>query len=472
MTSEDHPIELPEHSPVSLPDIFPMDEVVVDGEEHIYQVYQGNQGPLPEDEYTLNKAPITEIRSVRGVNNESEYEFEQGVDYKLSQDSERIVWINGDRPDPGTVFYVTYRSDSIIGRYGETADEELDVIKHTLEEAIKSKFISTAEGVELDRIGSLFGPVIGKRRGRDDEQYRIYLESVVQSFISRGTVTGIKLAISAGTDIPVEDITIDEDFENNEYEVIVIPNTPVDVALLETISDIADPSGIKQILTRFPIFEDTGITDSTSISEGIQFSEDMTVADSVANFGFGNEGAIFEGVAMDETVAIDPNKNAFTDTMFGDDAFAIDPRTTETFEDVDATDTIENVEPVNKNAHRWENTSDPDVETRWTFFEWTEILDFDRAAADTAFFDDAVTIPAKAAITTDTSGSVDSVTIRFNVASTTDTTFTDDAVTIPPKDATTADTGGSDDTVTNVSQTLVAWDTNDWNSLKWTQEHN
>ena len=132
MTSEDHPIELPEHSPVSLPDIFPMDEVVVDGEEHIYQVYQGNQGPLPEDEYTLNKAPITEIRSVTGVNNESEYEFEQGVDYKLSQDSERIVWINGDRPDPGTVFHVTYRSDSIIGRYGETADEELDVIKHTL----------------------------------------------------------------------------------------------------------------------------------------------------------------------------------------------------------------------------------------------------------------------------------------------------------------------------------------------------
>jgi len=232
----------------------------------------------------------------------------------------------------------------------------------------------------------------------------------------------------------------------------------------------------------------------------------MTVADTIANFGFGTEGAIFEDIVTDDAVIVNDNKFSTTDTAFSDDAVLIDPNQNTVSEDIGSADegvanraeanetlatddafaidpnlttkleniTIEEtvgVEPSNKNAHEWEDDGEPST-TGWNFFEWTEILDFVRSASETAFADDAATVPPKDAVTTDSFFSADSVEVRFNVESVSDTAFTDDAVTIPPKDATTADTGGSSDTVTNISSTLVAWDTQDWGDLQWVQQHN
>jgi len=326
---------------IELPDIFPQDEIIVEDEEHYYRVFQGDNGPLPDEEYTLGKAPIDEIQSVTGIVNDAEYEFKKGSDYRLSDDAERILWIDGDRPDPNTRFYVTYRSESIISRYVESGNEEFERIEHKLAESISSNFINVdeesdtgqASGVELDQIGELFGPIIGARRGRSDLQYRIYLESVVQSFISRGSVRGIKLAISAATDVPIEDITIDENFEDNEYEVIVVPNTSVNVTVLQDIADIADPSGVEQITTRFPVDDQIIMQDGhyeldsnnnkifvsgPNIKHGLQFADQMGVDDNNAN----NRRESLDNSLFNDSVTIPPKDATTTDTTTADDTIS------------------------------------------------------------------------------------------------------------------------------------------------------
>jgi hypothetical protein len=597
-----------------LPEIFPQDDVLVEGEEHTFKVSEIEDFGTGDDtraqyEYTLDKAPIEVIQSVQGVDQDgnsrtfnngedyeltaktetviSDYEYEEGradayilrynvdfgtgvvtddsgdsytngTDYAIeSSDShygDNLVWLDGgDTPEdneqftvrydvtfPTSVlqwqtdadnlpransrFYVTYRADSIISRYLDAHEDKLDDVNHALQEVINNKFVDSASAEALDELGKLFGPTIGKRRGRNDQQYRIYLKSVVQSFVSRGTVNGIKLAVSAATDIPIEDIEINEDFGQVQYEIQVQATTPVTVELLEEVAEIADPSGVDQVGTRFVTDPDEmEVNDQLSVTEGQQLFDDMAVADTTANFGFGTEGAIFEDVVTDDgvivndnkfvttdvfgsddAVLIDPNKNTVPDemaaadegvanraeaneTLATDDAFAIDPRTTDVPETVDATDTIAtprgfadeivdisevlNVEPSNKNQHRWEDDGEPST-TGWNFFEWTELIELARALSDTAFVDDAATVPPKDAIVSDEFASADSVEVRFNVESVSDTAFLDDAVTIPPKDAITADTSGSADAVTNVSSTLVAWDTNDWGAFDWTPQHN
>lgn len=267
---------------VDLPDIFPRGTVDVSDEQHLYRVFEGTTSDESKDEYTLDKAPIKEIQSVIGTKNGGEYEFVNGTDYELSSDSERLVWLNGDRPDDNTNFRVNYTARSIIDRYIESGESELDDAEKDLENALSSKFVDEATGDELDEIGKLFGDTVGSRRGRTDPQYRFYLKSVARSFISRGTKSGIKAAISAATEVPVEDITISEDFQNNAYEVVVIPNTPVKSEILNEVAQIADPSGIKLRSTRFEISPDTiGVDDSVGSVLPIQTNESFVANDAV-----------------------------------------------------------------------------------------------------------------------------------------------------------------------------------------------
>lgn len=582
-----------------LPEIFPQDEVSVEGEEHTFKVSQLDSGTQKQYEYTLNKAPIAEINSVQGIDEDGNSRtFSNGVDYELASKTDAvsstftfdpdsseyllrypldtgtdsvidesgdtyvngtdyairdsddhygdlIEWLDGgdtpenneeftvsydvtfpssvlqwqtnaeNLPQADSIFYVTYRADSIISRYIDAHEEELNNVDEALQEVINNKFIDTASGEALDELGKLFGPTIGKRRGRSDEQYRIYLKSIVQSFVSRGTVNGIKLAISAATEVPLDDIQINEDFDKVQYEIQLQAATPVTVKLLEEVAEIADPSGVDQARTRFVTDPDEMVVqESLSITEGQQFFDDMAVSDDTGIFNRSN----FEDVTLDDATAVNPNKiDAGTDSMFSDDtfaidpnkftvpddmgaadegvanraeanetletddAFAIDPNLTETTDVTDVTDTIAvprvdidevtdvsevlNVEPSDKNAHRWEDDGEPST-TGWSFFEWTEILDFARAASDTAFADDAAAIPPKAAVVSDEGGSADSVDVRFNVESVDDDAGAADTVAIQTPE-TTSDIGGSADTVTNVATATVSWEGSNWNSFDW-----
>ena len=427
------------------------------------------------------------------------------VSYENTFEDSVIRWDPSETtPAAGSYFYVTYRADkSLINRYTESGTEQFARIEDKLDDIVQAKFIDQAEGDELNKLGDIFG-VLGKRRGRNDTQYRIYLKSIVQSFISRGTVNGIKLAISAATDVPLEDITVNEDFEENEYEVQIIAATPITGSLLESVAQIADPSGVALNLTRFKLpADETVINDFVSFTEGQQISEDFFVDDSSS---FTRRGNFDEIVSDDELqinpnkfttldelfgndfVTIDPNKSITSDTTFvddtgvanraeaneileTDDVFAINGNLTEiTDETIDVSEILD-VQPSNKNAHRWEDDSSSD-RTAWNFFEWTEIVELARTLSDSAFVDDEATVATKDAIVSEAFFSGDAVDIRFNVNRTTDTAFLDDAVTIPPTDATTVDIGGSSDSVTNISSTLVTWDSQDWGTLEWVQEHN
>jgi len=302
-----------------IPTLFPTDEVRVEDEQHRYNVYQEDHSTNSQDRYTLEKAPIKSIERVTVTPDSDNVEFEKGTDYKLGKNSNDIVWIDGKRPDAGENFFVTYRSDSVLGRYIEQGETELATVEDELEEIRDGKFVDTATGRQLDRIGRLFGD-LGQRRGRNDQEYRIFLKSVTQSFVSRGTKNDIKTALSAATDVPISDISINENFEDNEYQVEILAATPVSGGLVEDVSDIADPSGVSLEITRFRIFPDeTTIDDSVSFTEGQKIPESLGIADTAANFGFNAEGALFEDIILNSAVAIDPNVTSVSDQSSVDD---------------------------------------------------------------------------------------------------------------------------------------------------------
>jgi hypothetical protein len=429
-----------------LPEIFPQQDVTVEGEEHTFKVSDIDSGTQAQYEYTLNKAPIEEIQSVQGIDQDGESRtFSNGVDYELISKTETVIsnfdyeqgdsnyllqygidigtdtvtddsgdtytngtdyaivdcdchygdrlrWLDGgDRPDDeetftvvydvtfqssvlqwqtdgenlpqaDSEFYVTYRAESIISRYLDAHEDELDGVEDSLKQVINNKFVDSASGDALDELGNLFGPTIGKRRGRNDVQYRIYLKSAVRSFVSRGTVNGIKLAISAATEVPLDDITINENFDNVEYGVQVKAATPVTVELLEQVAEIADPSGVEQIRTRFSIDppDKVKIDDDALTEPGKQISDDMTVDDATANFGFATAGKASDDLSSDDAVTVDPNKtDAGIDEATVDDATVIDANRTQIAEDVSSQDTTTTTE----NKVSWD-------EANWNSFDW------------------------------------------------------------------------------------------------------
>lgn len=251
-----------------LPRTLPTEVVKVDGEEFTFTTYEGkNNTVLEQKEYEISKAPIQRIEEVRGVFDGTNTVFEKSVDYELSSDRERIVWLDaGVSPDPGTIFEVDYRSESVLGRYIEAHTDELDTVEKELNELQDAKFVDTASGTDLDEVGKIFG-TLGRRLGRDDTEYRIFLKSVVQSFVSRGTKNDIKTALSAATDVPLADISINENFADNSYEVNILAATPITGSLVEQVSEIADPSGVEQSRTRFTI-----PADEMQINDAVNFS--------------------------------------------------------------------------------------------------------------------------------------------------------------------------------------------------------
>jgi len=158
--------------------------------------------------------------------------------------------------------------DSVFRRYVDAFDEE---VEEEYEDAIieikLSRQIDNAEGDNLDRLGRLFGP-IGRRRGREDDEYRTYLRSIVPVFSGRGQKHAIRNAVAAALAIDVDDVTIDEDFENVEYTIVLTDWPDHAGTTIEDIADIADASGVRQSDTRYelPDIQTTVAVDSTATS--------------------------------------------------------------------------------------------------------------------------------------------------------------------------------------------------------------
>jgi hypothetical protein len=456
-----------------------------------------------QDRYKLDRKVDSGSISIR---DEDGTDYTEGVDFVLVQDgdgkTDTVVWQDGeDRPNVddrftasyertspdsaiewdesgdnlprvGRTFFVTYVADSILNRYLDAYDEEFTDIKEAIDSAVSDKFVDTADGGLLEEIGELFGPVIGKRRGRTDEEYRKYLKSVVQSFISRGTNSGIKLAISASTDIPTGDIEIREDFQENSYDLVIQPNTPVRVSLIENVADIADPSGVQHILTRFPITEQSTVNDDTIVREPVETEPDEFLAQDEALIDE-NLFTVDEETTLADIASIDLNKRVLSEDLRLEDVSLVDPNLSSALEGAVVDDTTSDIEVSDKRAQFWNEDEDEDG-IFWNFFQWMELEDLTVAPPlDTAVSDDSLIIDDNKFLSEDSSQSEDAFAIDANKFAVGDASNADDtaSATLLP-DGLAVEDAVSEDAVTGALVTPIAWGTNDWGSPNWTVEHN
>jgi hypothetical protein len=245
--------------------VIPDQQIRVD-EEHTFTVHSYDNGTRHAvTDYVLSKAPITYVRQVEGTVDGRDYVFTKGTDYTVVDDDgdgqiDTIDFsVGGEQPDDNTTFTVYYVAEPIISRYIEPFDSDGDDIEADIAELIESHQVDTASGSDLDEIGRLFGP-LGRRRGRTDAEFRVFLRSIVPSFSGRGTLPGMRFAISAAIGTDPSDITIVEDFDEVGYE-IRIDNVDANF-LVGTVNDIAeltDPSGVELLSSPVIVLGDTGV---------------------------------------------------------------------------------------------------------------------------------------------------------------------------------------------------------------------
>lgn len=202
------------------------------------------------DEYTIPKAPVLKVHEVTGFHDGDAVTFNEGADYVLSETDEgtydTIDWdTSGESPDDGTDFVIDATFETIINRYTSAHDDELSDLGDAVDAVIESRDIDRADGDDLDELGALFGE-LGRRRGRDDQDYRIYLKSVVQSFNGRGSRSGLKFAIASAIGTDPENIEITERFSELEYDIQILNvDTPFISSAVNDLAELADPSVVR-----------------------------------------------------------------------------------------------------------------------------------------------------------------------------------------------------------------------------------
>jgi len=483
---------------VSLPDFFPQQNLVVEREEHRFDVFEGNDGPEAQTEYGLTKAPVDEIIRVTGSYESSTIEFTKGVDYTLNEENTAVVWnTDGRTPTAGTTFFVTYESDAILKRYLDASNDEIEITQDAIVESINSKFIDTSSGDNLDRIGNLFGEIVGDRRGKTDEEYRTYLKSAVQSFVSRGTKDGIRLSVSSALGLPLEKIQIEEDFEESAYYVFFKPDTEIRTSTITEVADIADPSGVEYLGAIVGIDRD-----GPEFVEGPEIDiEEAAEYDS------------FEQVPSDFIDPVSPKERIVETRDIFEESVEKEIVETYTYDWAHQQITVNSVGSGNSwNEFQWGgdwgSPKEVDVEIvgrNWDFVDWNFIPSqgtfgaigdnaetqgisdsqesrlFDRSDEDTVETDDNVIVrflvgEEESSINdeqileltldaADTTGANDGATSEVEITSQTNAKINDTTQT--PQAETTADIASSnDDAVYEVTE--LQWETN-WSDLYWTE---
>lgn len=234
------------------PSIVPRGTVEFSDEAHTFRVRTTSDGDsAPKTVYTPRKAPFTRIEDVRATVDGKYRSLERGVEYEARDTDEdgqydAIAFIDKEAyPDERTEFEVDYVAPSLISRYTESHTEDLDQLSDELDIVVDSHQLQQATGSDLDRIGSLFGD-LGRRRGRSDEEYRAILRSITQSFNGRGTIPGMRFAVSVAVDTDIENIEVVEYFDQVGYEVNIKTNAVNKIPTsLISIIERSGPSGVE-----------------------------------------------------------------------------------------------------------------------------------------------------------------------------------------------------------------------------------
>lgn len=145
---------------------------------------------------------------------------------------------------------------SVIRKYIDSHGQEYDGYDAASRYVRRSRQVDIATETDLDKIGALFG-ALGRRGTRTEDEYRAYLQSLVDSFNGRGSVIGLKFAIAAAVNTDTSNVVINEDFENNEYE-IQLKNVEADFlsGAVNELAQLADPSAVE--LSAPPVIVTTG----------------------------------------------------------------------------------------------------------------------------------------------------------------------------------------------------------------------
>lgn len=140
-----------------------------------------------------------------------------------------------------------FDSSSDIRGFVDAFDSELESFENDVDSVRKSIRLREATGRSLDFIGDDYGP-LGRRRGRDDDEYRQYLQSIVAAFDGRGTNEDVRIAVAAGlaTD-PDTDVELLEDFANNEYEVELYEWPAHSSGTPRELAEFADPVAVDRV---------------------------------------------------------------------------------------------------------------------------------------------------------------------------------------------------------------------------------
>lgn len=126
----------------------------------------------------------------------------------------------------------------------EAHADDLATYDEALEQIAISQDILKAEGRALDEIGKDFG-VIGRRRGRGDDEYRAHLLSIANAFEGRGTDSGMRYAIGAGIQARPDEVEITEYVDHHAYSVTVHDWISHKTSTIDMLADLADPSGVE-----------------------------------------------------------------------------------------------------------------------------------------------------------------------------------------------------------------------------------
>lgn len=122
---------------------------------------------------------------------------------------------------------------------------EVDGLRDDLMQVQRSLQINHAEDQSLTLIGNDFGR-LGARRGRDDEAYRSYLRSLVPAFDGRGTTGDVRFAVAAGLTIDMAAVSLREDFDAVEYEVVLEDWEAHKTGIIREMAELADPAAVSR----------------------------------------------------------------------------------------------------------------------------------------------------------------------------------------------------------------------------------
>lgn len=247
-----------------LTDVFPDGEFITTESLSVTETAHNDGTTSVKTTYPLSKAPYERLVAVRATVDGRRRSFVVGDDAEPADtdgDGEFNAVTLNQTPDPGTDLTVEYVTEALLARLLRVIDDDRRDVADRIDTVIDSKQLGNATGNALDRRGELFGS-LGNRGSRTDSEYRSVLRSIVPAFAGRGTVAGLRFAVAIGAQTRVENITIEENFEQTGFEVnIDDPNTLVTAGLNDVIEQ-ASPSGVE--LLSPPTIVSSGATASTS----------------------------------------------------------------------------------------------------------------------------------------------------------------------------------------------------------------